>query len=54
MINGGGSLTVNPGFGLTMFGDIANYAGTNGLVMQADATGMGQLGQPGLKDKFPL
>lgn len=43
VINGGSSLTVNPGFGLTMFGDIANYAGTNGLVMQADATGMGQL-----------
>ncbi len=43
VINGGGSLTINPGYGLTMFGDIANYSGTTGLVLEADATGMGQL-----------
>jgi hypothetical protein len=43
VINTGASLTINPGYGLTMFGDIANYAGTSGLILEADATGMGQL-----------
>lgn len=43
VINGGASLSVDPGYGLTMNGDIANYAGTTGLVLKADATGMGQL-----------
>jgi len=43
VINTGASLTINPGYGLTMFGDIANYAGTSGLIVKADASAMGTL-----------
>ncbi len=43
VINSSGSLTINPGYGLLMAGDIANYAGTSGLILEADATGMASL-----------
>ena len=43
LINSGASLQVNPGYGLEMFGDIINLAGTSGFVFKADATGMASL-----------
>jgi len=38
-----GSLNINPGYNLTMDGDITNYSGTSGLVLEADASSMSSL-----------
>jgi hypothetical protein len=43
LINSSASLQVDPGYGLEMFGDIINLAGTTGFIFKADATGMASL-----------
>ena len=43
IISNTGALTVNAGMQLTMDGNLANSAGTSGLVLKADATGMASL-----------
>jgi hypothetical protein len=43
VINSGASLTVNAGSDLTMDGVLSNVAGTGGLIVEANASGMGSL-----------
>ncbi len=43
IINSSGTLTVNAGNNLTMDGNLTNSAGSPGLVLKADATGMASL-----------